>query len=209
MSKIKILLLDCSPKLEGSASRYFTDLLIPKLAEAGSSDVELKRRSLGSEPLPAMTADYAESVLLLLEDAQQKFATSLALSDELIKELDECDVLWISTPVHNFTIPATLKNWIDYVVRRDVTFVSTKEGKKGLLRDRPTFVAVTSGGAMFEDPPRQPDFFRPYLKAILSVIGLSDITFIQATGLAFTKSPLSTVEDSATRWICEVRHPSA
>ncbi|MFR0713617.1 FMN-dependent NADH-azoreductase [Enterobacterales bacterium BD_CKDN230030183-1A_HGKHYDSX7] len=209
MSKIKILWLDCSPKSEGSTSRYFTELLIPKLAGAKSLDIELKRRGLGSEPLPAITADYAESVLLMLEDAQQRFATSLALSDELIKELDECDILWISTPVYNFTIPAALKNWIDYVVRRDVTFISTKDGKKGLLRDRPTFVAVTSGGAMFEEPPRQPDFFRPYLTAILGVIGLTNITFIEATGLAFTKTPHSTVEDLAKRWVCDVRHPSA
>jgi FMN-dependent NADH-azoreductase len=96
-----------------------------------------------------------------------------------------------------------LKCWIDLVVRRDVTFTTTEQGKVGLLRDRPTFIAVTSGGAMFREPSLQPDFFRPYLSAVLGVIGLKDITFMHAAGVAFAEDPLAFVEATAARWLNE------
>ncbi|MEM5314393.1 NAD(P)H-dependent oxidoreductase [Paraburkholderia sp. JHI869] len=203
MNGVKLLLLDCSPRNDKSTSRHFTQHLLPALANLTAGEVQVTRRNLGIEPLPAITAEYAESLLLPAADAKARFGEALALSDELIEELDKADVLWISTPVHNFTVPAVLKAWIDHVVRRDVTFVATEAGKVGLLRDRPTFVAVTSGGAMFHEPPRQPDFFRPYLSTVLGVMGLKNVTFMHANGLAFSDEPLSTVEAKAAQWIGE------
>jgi FMN-dependent NADH-azoreductase len=197
MKKLKLLLLDCSPRRDNSTSRHFTQHLLPAMAARLEREIQITTRHLGAEPLPAITADYAESLLLPVAVAQKQFADAFALSDELIQELDEADLLWISTPVYNFTIPAALKNWIDQVVRRDVTFTTTGEGKVGLLRDRPVFVAVTSGGAMFRDPPVQPDFFRPYLTAVLGVIGLKNVSYLHATGLAFSEAPLDLVETRA------------
>jgi FMN-dependent NADH-azoreductase len=203
MNSLNLLLLDCSPRRENSTSRHFTEHLLPAMAARLERDIRITRRNLGAEPLPALSAEYADSLLLPAAAAKERFGDALALSDELIHELDQADALWISTPVHNFTVPAVLKNWIDLVVRRDVTFITTENGKVGLLRDRPTFVAVTSGGAMFREPSMQPDFFRPYLSAVLGVIGLEDITFVQATGLAFTDDPLSSVEARAAQWLRE------
>ena len=201
MKKLKLLLIDCSPRSQESTSRHFTKNLIPAVADQLGVEVQIKHRQLGGKPLPVITEEYAESVLLPLTDAQDRFGLALATSDELVKEVVEADIVWISTPVHNFTIPAVLKNWIDLIVRRDVTFTYTNKGKIGLLRDRPTFIAVTSGGAMFEDPPRQPDFFRPYLTAILGTIGLKDLTFIAATELASKSEPFSIVESKAAEWL--------
>lgn len=67
---------------------------------------------------------------------------------------DQTNVLRIQATVGTFTVPAVLKSWIDLLVRCDVAFISTENGKIALLRDRPTIIAVTSGGAMFRDPPR-------------------------------------------------------
>jgi FMN-dependent NADH-azoreductase len=83
----------------------------------------------------------------------------------------------------------------------------TGDGKFGLLRDRPTFVAVTSGGAMFREPPVQPDFFRPYLSAVLGVIGIMDITYLSATRLAGLDAPLESVEADANRYAEGVLQP--
>jgi len=171
------------------------------LAERIGREVQIKHRNLAESSFPAITGDYAESVLLPLEEAQKRFGSALSASDELVSEVVDSDMIWISTPVHNFTVPAILKNWIDLIVRRDVTFTYTDKGKVGLLKDRPTFVAVTSGGAMFEDPPRQPDFFRPYLRAVLGIIGLKDVTFVPATELAFSNKPFATVEAKADNWL--------
>ena len=200
MNSLKLLLLDCSPRRESSTSRHFSQHLLPAMSARLGRDIQITRRNLGSEPLPAITAEYAESLVLPANVAKARYGEALAVSDELIKELDQADMLWISTPVHNFTVPAVLKNWIDLVVRIGVTFASTEKGKVGLLRDRPTFVAVTAGGAMFREPAFQPDFFRPYLTAVLGVIGLKDITFMHATGLASADEPLALVEMKAAQW---------
>jgi FMN-dependent NADH-azoreductase len=206
MRSLKVLLLDCSPRGDNSTSRQFTQYLLPAMAARAGQSVQIIRRNLGTEPLPALTAEYAESLVLPAAEANERFGEALILSDELIQELDQADVLWISTPVHNFTVPAVLKNWIDLVVRRDVTFAATENGKVGLLRDRPTFVAVTSGGAMFSDMPIiQPDFFRPYLTEVLGVIGIRDITFAHATRLAFVEDSYSLLGTRAAQWLHEVR----
>jgi FMN-dependent NADH-azoreductase len=201
MSALELLLLDCSPRREGSTSRHLTKQLLPALSARFGRPVRVTSRPLGSEPLPAISAAYAESLLLSATDAKARYGDALAVSDQLIRELEAADVLWISTPVHNFTVPAVLKTWIDLVVRKGVTFETTGDGKVGLLRDRPTFVAVTSGGAMFREPPVQPDFFRPYLSAVLGVIGITDITYLPATSLAGAEAPFGKIETEAGRHI--------
>ena len=101
----------------------------------------------------------------------------MSRSEELIQELESSDFVVIGTPMHNFTVPSALKAWIDHIVRVRRTFNVTTEGKVGTLRDRPVFVAVSSGGRFSGERARQPDFLTPYLKAILGTIGLHDLTF--------------------------------
>jgi FMN-dependent NADH-azoreductase len=207
MRALELLLLDCSPRRDNSTSRHLTKHLLPALSERFGRRIHVTQRHLGVEPPPAISAEYADSLLLPKAEANARYGDALAVSDELIRELDAADVLWISTPVHNFTVPAVLKNRIDFVVRRVVTFVTTDEGKVGLLRDRPTFVAVTAGGAMFCEPAIQPDFFRPYLSAVLGVIGLKDITYVTATRLAGAVAPLELVEAHASRYLERALQP--
>jgi FMN-dependent NADH-azoreductase len=108
----------------------------------------------------------------------------MALSEVLVRELESSDFVVIGTPMHNLTVPSVLKAWIDHVVRARRTFNVTSAGKVGTLRDRPVFVAIASGGKFSGERARQPDFLTPYLRAILSIIGLHDLTFfsIQGTG---------------------------
>ncbi len=108
----------------------------------------------------------------------------MSRSEELIQELESADFVVIATPMHNFTVPAALKAWIDHVVRVRRTFDVTAQGKLGALRDRPVFVAVSSGGRFSGDRAHQPDFLTPYLKAILGTIGLHDLTFFSVEGSA-------------------------
>jgi FMN-dependent NADH-azoreductase len=100
----------------------------------------------------------------------------------LIEELDAAHALLIDTPVHNYTVPAELKTWIDYVVRVGRTFKSTSAGKVGTLRDRPTVVVSASGGYFSGSAP-QPDFFTPYLDAVLATIGIRSVRHIRLEGL--------------------------
>ena len=175
-----ILHVSCSPRGEASESyrlsRNIIDLLRQLHPEASVVD-----RVIGGVGLPPIDADYA---LSQQSAANVSRAGSVALSDELIEELERADVVVIATPMHNLTIPAALKAWIDHVVRARRTFNMTSAGKVGALRDRPVFVAIASGGRFSGERARQPDFLTPYLRTILASIGLRDLTFfsVQGTG---------------------------
>jgi FMN-dependent NADH-azoreductase len=132
--------------------------------------------------MPHVDENYAVSQQSSADVSQEG---SAARSEELIQELESSDLVVIGTPVHNFTVPSALKAWIDHVVRVRRTFNVTPGGKVGTLRDRPVFVAVSSGGRFSGERARQPDFLTPYLKAVLGIIGLHDLTFFSVQGTAF------------------------
>lgn len=87
--------------------------------------------------------------------------------------------------MHNFTLPAVLKLWIDHVIRIGRSFQSTPEGKIGPLQDRPTFVLVSSGGFHAREKAQQEDFLTTYLHYVLGLIGIGDIHFFPLQGLVF------------------------
>ena len=111
------------------------------------------------------------------------FNEVVELNERLIGELERSDALLIATPMHNFTLPAALKLWIDYVLRIHRTFAATPEGKVGLMRDRPAFVIVGSGGFHCGEHARQRDFLTPYLRYALGSIGLQSLHFLLLQGL--------------------------
>jgi FMN-dependent NADH-azoreductase len=200
MKPLELLLIEASPRKANATSSELGRRLVTVLKEQTGRTISVTERHLGKQPLPPISFEYAESLLLPYVEALVRFGDHLNVSDDLVTELERSDVVVIATPVHNFTVPAGLKLWIDLVVRNGVTFKNTPKGKVGLLRDRPVLVAVTSGGAMFRDPPKQPDFFRPYLNAVLGVIGLHSISYVQATGLAFADHPLDQVASQVDAW---------
>jgi FMN-dependent NADH-azoreductase len=107
---------------------------------------------------------------------------SSAVSDQLIAELERADVVVIGTPMHNLSVPSSLKAWIDHVVRARRTFTMATSGKKGMLHDRPVYIAVASGGRFSGTNAHQPDFLTPYLKAVLASIGLNNLLFFSVEG---------------------------
>jgi FMN-dependent NADH-azoreductase len=116
---------------------------------------------------------------------------SMSRSEELIQELESSDIVVIATPMHNFTVPSALKAWIDHIVRVRRTFEVTGRGKVAALRDRPVYVAVSSGGRFSGARAGQPDFLTPYLRAILGMIGLHDLTFFSVEGSALGPDTLA------------------
>ncbi|WP_072617433.1 FMN-dependent NADH-azoreductase [Pandoraea vervacti] len=171
------LLLNASP--HGAASRAFgmAQMCLDEHARI-SGDTETIVRDLATFPLPAITREYAAAIT-----SREPDPTHFALSERLIEELEATSFLAIATPMHNFTVPASLKLWIDYVVRIGRSFASTPAGKVGLLKDRPTVVIVGSGGFHTGESARQPDFLTPYLRHALSCIGITDVTFFLMQGL--------------------------
>jgi FMN-dependent NADH-azoreductase len=99
----------------------------------------------------------------------------------LIEELQSADVIVIGDPMHNFTISARLKAWLDQVVRFGKTFSVGESGPRGLLSGKKVYVFTSRGGAYEPGTPTaQFDFQEPYLRHVLAFIGLTDITFVNA-----------------------------
>jgi len=201
-----ILHVSCSPRGLNSESRRLSEKILSLLLEREPTAIVIER-AIGGGALPPVDEDYAISQQSA-EDVSQ--AGSAALSDELIHELEISDFVVIGTPVHNFTVPSTLKAWIDHIARVRRTFDVTSEGKIGKLRDRPIFIAVSSGGKYSGEHARQPDFLTPYLKAVLGMIGLHDLTFFSVQGTAFSRDAVAAARgktEHALRTYFASKHP--
>ena len=179
---MKILHIVCSPRGEASESYRLSRKIVARLMGREPA-ATVTNRVIGGNALPHIDANYA----LGQHSATAEIAHggSMAQSDELIRELEDSDAVVIGTPMHNLGVPSALKAWIDHVVRARRTFNTGPCGKVGLLRDRPVFIAIASGGSFSGEYARQPDFLTPYLTAILAQIGLKDLHFfsVQGTGL--------------------------
>ena len=180
----KILHVACSPRGKASESERIAQKIIGFLLEREPTAVVVNR-VIGGGAISHMDESYATALGATQRSSAEIFPEgSMSQSDEFIQELESSDFVVIGTPMHNFTVPSTLKAWIDHIVRVRRTFNLTTEGKVGALRDRPVFVAVSSGGRYSGEHARQPDFLTPYLKAILGTIGLRDLTFFSVEGSA-------------------------
>jgi len=179
---MNILHIDSSPRRE-SHSRELSAAIVEKLLEVAPG-ASISRRDLGFEPLPQTVADYAVALASPASLAAPPKG-SLDVSEALIQEVEAADVIVIGTPMHNYTIPSVLKAWIDQVLRVGRTMKSTPAGKVGMLRDRPVFIGVASGGIFTGDRANQPDFLTPYLTLALNSIGLKTLQFLPIQATAF------------------------
>jgi FMN-dependent NADH-azoreductase len=181
---IRILHVSCSPRGQASESYRISQKIIGFLLQNEPAAI-LVNRVIGGGAIPHIDESYAMALGATEQSSAELFPQgSMSKSEELIQELENSDVVVIGTPMHNFTVPSVLKAWIDHIVRIRRTFNVTRDGKVGALRDRPVFVAVSSGGKFSGERARQPDFLTPYLRAILGTIGLHDLTFFSVEGSA-------------------------
>lgn len=138
-------------------------------------------RDLASAPPPHLTADRFQAFLTASENRTAEQQAHVAESDALIEELQAADVVVIGLPMYNFGIPSTLKAWIDHIARAGKTFKYTENGPSGLLADRPVVLFAARGG-LYKDSPR--DTQSAYMTHFLNFIGIRDIEFVYAEGLA-------------------------
>ena len=197
-----ILHVDCSPRGAASFSRRLGGELMARLATR-HPEARIVTRDLAADPPPYVDEARAIAMLMLPEARGAPEAAALACSEVLIGELEASDMLVISTPMHNYSVPAPLKAWIDHVVRIRRTFRSTPEGKIGLLPDRPTLVVTAAGGYHSTEPARQPDYLTPYLRAILATIGIRDVAFHNLEGMARGPDVVAGALDGARAWLDE------
>lgn len=143
-------------------------------------------RDLASDPVPHLTAERFAAFGTAPEQRSAEQAAFVAESDELIAELEAADIVVMGLPMYNFGIPSTLKAWIDHVARAGRTFRYTESGPVGMLADRPVFLFAARGGK-YKGTPR--DTQSAYMTHFLNFIGIRNIEFVYAEGLALGEDP--------------------
>jgi FMN-dependent NADH-azoreductase len=187
----QILHVTCSPRGHASESYRLSQKIIGFLLKREPTAIVVNRE-IGGGAISQIDESYATALgATQRSSAEISPRGSMSRSEELIQELESSDFVVIGTPMHNFTVPSSLKAWIDHVVRVRRTFNVTPDGKQASLHDRPIFVAVSSGGRYSGERAHQPDFLTPYLKAILGTIGLHDLTFFSMEGSALGPDALA------------------
>ncbi|MEL6587766.1 MAG: NAD(P)H-dependent oxidoreductase [Pseudomonadota bacterium] len=141
-----ILRIDASARQAGSVTRDLLDRIEARLGG------QVTRRDVGAAPLPLLTADWVDANFTPKDQRNSDQRQALALSDALVAEVQAADTLLIALPIYNFSVPASLKAWIDLIARAGLTFKYSETGPKGLLTGKRAIVVVASGGVPMDSP---------------------------------------------------------
>ncbi len=140
-------------------------------------------RDLARDPLPHIDEDFVTATRSPDGPQTDEQRALLKLSDALVDELLAADVVVIGTPMINFTIPSTLKSWLDYVARAGRTFSYSEAGPKGLATGKQVILVAAKGGVYAGNPAL--DFQVPYLKSVLGFLGMTDVEVLEVEGTAY------------------------
>ena len=175
---MKIYQIDSSARKEGSSSRALAKKLLDKIKKPND---EIIYRDLDDEMV--FVSGLTESGMKIdKKDQTEHHKKMFELSDKLVKELKESDVIIISAPIYNYGPPATLKAWSDLAARVGETFKFRSDGRReGLLKNKRAYLVITSWGTKLNS---KEDFLTPWLKFILKFFGIEKIDIICADQMA-------------------------
>ncbi|EPF6152630.1 FMN-dependent NADH-azoreductase [Acinetobacter baumannii] len=174
----KILVLKSSIMGEGSQTNRLIDVMLEHRKDQGLQD-DITIRNLAEMNLPVLDLEIFQA-LRGAENVNQDIQRIVALSDELIAELKNADLLIIGAPMYNLNVPTQLKNWFDLVARARQTFRYTETYPQGLVEGVKAVVVSSRGGIHVG---QETEAVTPYLKAVLGLMGIHDVDFIYAEGL--------------------------
>jgi len=138
-------------------------------------------RNLAEETVPHLDADRFGAFLAKPGERSVEQQAVVEYSDALIDELKRADVLVLGLPMYNFGVPSTLKAYIDHIARAGATFKYTEKGPVGLLTGKKAYVFATRGGLYAGTPL---DTQTAYVRDMLRFLGIDDVEFVYAEGLA-------------------------
>ena len=175
---MKIYQIDSSARKEGSTSRALAKKVLEKIKKPSD---EVIYRDLNDE-MVFVTGLTESGMNIDQKDQNENHKRMFKLSDQLVKELKESDIIIISAPIYNYGPPATLKAWSDLAARVGETFRFKPNGRReGLLKNKKAYLVITSGGTKLNSSE---DFLTPWLKFILNFFGIEKIDIICADQMA-------------------------
>ena len=175
---MKIYQIDSSARKEGSTSRALAKKLLDKIKKP---EDKIIYRDLDDE-MVFVTGLTESGMNIDAKDQNENHKKMFELSDQLVKELKESDIIIISAPIYNYGPPATLKAWSDLAARVGETFRFKPNGRReGLLKNKKAYLVITSGGTKLNSSE---DFLTPWLKFILNFFGIEKVEIICADQMA-------------------------
>jgi FMN-dependent NADH-azoreductase len=203
----KILHIDASPLGENSISRKLTASVIEHL-KVGSPQALVSHRDLIATPVSHLGGDLLRVLRPTTGSVPPDHAAVRAegaQAEELLSEFLAADVVVIGAPMFNFSIPSQLKAWIDRILQAGRTFRYTEKGPVGLAGGKKVII-VSSRGGMYAGMPYEAamDHQEAYLRTVLNFIGITDVSYVRAEGVAISPEKLREAIASAGRDIARL-----
>ena len=197
---VNILEISASGRHADSVSRMLTRDLIDAI-DSQHNQTTLRQRDL-ADGIELVDESWIAANFTDAADRTDSQRERLALSDALVAELQEADVVVIGAPIYNFGVPAALKAWVDMIARARLTFRYTENGPEGLLQGKKAYIVIASGGVPVDSPV---DFATPFLRQALRFVGITDVEVIAADQL---NQDADAAINSARSRIAELIHVS-
>lgn len=179
-----VLVINASPNLSDSQSRLMTERFVHLWQQHHPVDT-FTFRELGNAEFPHVNQQWVQSAFTPDEARSANDKHAIALSDVLVKELQNADVIVVGSPMHNLSVPSTLKAYIDQIIRMGITTTlvpgTLSSPYVGLLKNKQAYLLLTRGGYGFGQGEiyEHIDFQEPYLKAVLHMLGITEVTSVR------------------------------
>ncbi len=177
---MKILQINASARRDGANSTRLANAVTARLT-ALRPDAAVEVRDLASAPHPVLDEAALGALFTPAAERTPEQAARVALDDALIAQVQSADAIVLGVPMYNFGTPVQLKAWVDAIARAGVTFRYTESGPEGLIKGKKVYVALARGGRY---RGTDADAQVPWLKTVLGFLGMTDLEFIYAEGLA-------------------------
>ena len=203
----KVLIINASARGEGSLSRYMTKVFAENWQEIFPDD-QINHREVGMEPIPHVTEKWITAAFKPSESRSAEDREALKISNQLVAELKETDVVVLGTPMYNWSVPSALKAYIDQVLRVNETVLinsdTLKNPYKGLLKDKKAYLLMARGNYGYEPGEfyEHMDFQTNYLKTVFRIMGINEVSHMAINGVGLSKeSSLAIAEEKVKKLI--------
>ncbi|MCC5812318.1 MAG: FMN-dependent NADH-azoreductase [Ectothiorhodospiraceae bacterium] len=193
----KLLQINSSVFSDQGVSSQLADAFVAEFRRQ-DPQTQVIRRDLASEPVPHLDGERLNALMTPESDRSATQQNLVRQADDLIREIQDADVLVLGAPMYNFAVPSQLKSWFDMIARAGTTFRYTEEGSEGLLQGKRAYVFTSRGGVHREQPS---DTIVPFLRQMLSLVGIDQVEFVYAEGLNMGQEPREQGMNEARRQI--------
>lgn len=175
--KKQILHINASARFDGSVTRDISAHLVQQIQHQQDAGIVSRDLANGIEFIDEnwIGANFTDP-----SERSNEQKAALSLSDSLVAELEQASHIVIAAPIYNFSVPASLKAWVDQVARARVTFRYTENGPEGLLKGKKAYLVIASGGVPLGS---EVDYASTYLRHVLGFLGIDDVTLVNANEL--------------------------